>query len=463
MRSWFNLAHRQCCAIELGKKEEDISCRNCNGRIPKASNQGIALLVALFTLLVVTLFGLAMTSLGIIEVAVSTNERKATKVVYIAESGAVHAQGIIFSQNPDFTMVLQAGDGTACTGDELATNVADPIASKAMGGHTFGPEARYEVHVCDDPDETDGDPNVDTNSRIVVRSDGFGSDDSTATVEIVIGSIPLPGIAINGSLRISGAPTVNGPGGAIHSNMDIDVSGSPSAEQFVSAGGGITVSGSVSTGTPPAYGESPPDVRPASPTIEIPTINPADFQLMADYVLTIAGGICYTNGVAGEPTGWSCDTGNLEWAAGTNIPPGTYYTPDNVVISGNPGEGIGGISLTILAGGFVDISGYPLMDPDLITAGVGYAVVAGTDLKIGGGPGNPYTGAFVAGHQIDFTGFPVINGQVLAQDEDDFGTPQNLVEREVDGYTNISGSPMINTSGTGLTQKYLAGWREVRQ
>ena len=430
----------------------------------KTSERGIALLLALFALLLVTLLGLAMTMQSIIEMSISANERQATETLYVAEAGAVHAQGIIFSQTPDFTAMLQEGDGTGCTGDELATGVTDPITAFGAGGHAFGADARYEVSVCDDPDETDSDPDVDTNLRVLVRSDGFGPDGSTATVEMVIGIIPFPGIAAGGSLRIDGNPVINGPGGGIHMNADLEVTGDPQMEQFANASGSITTpGGSISTGTPPGYADSPADTNDSIPTLDIPDINPVDFIGMADYVITFSGGSCFTNGIPGLPTDWSCDPGGNRIVAGNNIPAGTYHTTGNVNISGNPGVGVGGISLTILAGGYVEISGSPEMSPDLTSGGVNYGVVAGTDLKINGNPSNPYSGVFYARHQLDFSGNPEITGMVLALDEADFGTPVNLVERD-GGFMVISGNPTITTTLTGVfTTRVVSGWREVRE
>ncbi len=328
----------------------------------KTSERGIALLL-------VTLLGLAMTTQAIIEMSISANERQASETLYVAEAGTVHAQGIIFSEDPDFTALLQTGDGTACNGDELSTGFTDPITAIGAGGHAFGTDARYEVRVCDDPDETDSDPDVDTNLRVLVRSDGFGPDGSTATVETVLEIIPFPGIVAGGPLRISGSPVLNGPGGGLHTNGDLDVSGNPQMEHFANASGSISVSGSISTGTPPIYADSPAESNDGEPTLDIPDINPGDFIGMADYVITFSGGSCFTNGIPGLPIGWTCNAVNNKIAAGVNIPAGTYHTTGNVTISGNPGQGVGGISLTILAEGYVEISGSPEMNPDLTSGG----------------------------------------------------------------------------------------------
>ena len=441
-----------------------MSYDNRKARKAKTSEEGIALLTTLFALGIITLLGLALTATGMIEVKISGNERQSTNVLYVADAGLVHAQGIIFSENPDFTTLLQTGDGTACNGDELSTGFTDPITAIGAGGHAFGADDRYEVRVCDDPDETDADPDVDTNARILVRSIGFGRDGATATVEMVIGVIPFPGIVTGGPLRIDGSPVINGPGGGIHTNSDLDVNGNPQMEQFANASGSISVGGSISTGPPPVYGDSPADTSDSEPPLDLPDINPADFIGMADFVITFSGGSCFTNGIPGLPFDWSCDPGGNRIVAGNDIPPGTYHTTGNVNISGNPGEGVGGISLTILADGYVEISGNPEMNPALTTGGISYGVVAGTDLKVNGSPSNPYTGVYYCRHQLDFSGNPEITGMVIALDDDDFGTPTNIVVREGDGFMKISGNPTITTVATGVfTTKVVAGWREVRQ
>ena len=185
---------------------------------------------------------------------------------------------------------------------------------------------------------------------------------------------------------------------------------------------------------------------------------------MADFVITFSGGNCFTNGVLGLPTDWSCDAPGNRIVAGNNIPPGTYYTTGNINISGNPGTPGSPISLSLVAGGYVDISGTLTMNPSLSAGGVSYAVVAGTDLGISGNPANPLTGVFYARHQFKFNGNPVINGQVIGADEDDFGTPINLVERLAGGFMEISGNVTINAMASGsLSMQQIAGWREVRQ
>ena len=97
-------------------------------------------------------------------------------------------------------------------------------------------------------------------------------------------------------------------------------------------------------------------------------------------------------------------------------------------------------------------------------------MVAGADLKISGNPSNSYEGVHYAGHQIDFAGNPVINGQVIAADLDDlpyppppFGGGNNLIVRDQDGFMSISGNPTITfDGGGGLDFVGAISWRECR-
>ena len=113
-----------------------MSYDNRKARKARTSEEGIALLTTLFAMLIVTLLGLALTSSGMIEVIISGNARQSTNVLYVADAGLVHAQGIIFSETPDFTALLQTGDGTACNGDELS------MGFTVRAGEKLGQERR---------------------------------------------------------------------------------------------------------------------------------------------------------------------------------------------------------------------------------------------------------------------------------------------------------------------------------
>lgn len=471
-----------------------------NGKRSRATlrQRGVALVAVLLSLLLITLLGLALTAMAMLSVTISTNDREASEAFYIADAGVAHARRLILLQppaGPDFDSFLRAGNGVACDGDELSVAPAPPllpgdsIRSVTAGGHPFGPIGRYEVTVCDDhaaetsaapnpPNLPDNDPNNDANGTILVRSVGSGRNDATATIEIVVSVIPLPGLLVNGNLRINGNPALTGAGGAAHANGILEVSGVPCAEDYFSATGTVSGSGgartNAETGTscgnnPPRGSDPVPDLRPGAPRIPIPPINPADFRGQADFILGADGVIRDQAGtdVTRANPDWSWDPGNRRWVAGNNIGAGTYYAEGNIEISGNPGAGgppgRPPLALSLIAEGWINISGNPSVQPDLIVGARAISMVAGTDLRISGNPATNYQGLHFAKHQIDFSGNPTINGQVIAENEGDFGTPQNLVVLQQGGFMGVSGNPTLNYTGTGgFSGIGVTGWRECR-
>ena len=466
----------------------------------KAAEQGIALLTVIFALLLITVLGLALTAIGIRAVAITTNERQSTEVLYIADSGITHAKGVILPLSQagvEFDTFLTAGDGNSCTGDELsnlnALGVAPLPAPLVAGdaiptaGVIFPPGGRYMISVCDDDESTDNPPdldlNDDTNGRIRVISTGLGRNNSTATIEIIIAAIPLPAILVNGNLRISGNPEITGAAGAIHSNGTLDLDGTPCVDQFISSSGPI-IDGNQGDTCPKNSGV-PAELHPGSDPIAVPTLNPADFIPDADYIMTTdpATDTCAVFDSAGNPLNnpvdkkwvlgggaeWNCDPAARIWTfSGGNDPlPGTHYSDGNFVISGSPGTPATPVSLTLIAEGWVDISGNPEMIPALTQGATDYSVIAGTDLKIGGNPANAYTGVFYARDQIDFSGNPTLDAQVIAADQSDLPFPNpagiNLVQLGAGGFMVISGNPTINfDGGAGLVSTSDVGWRECR-
>ena len=467
----------------------------------EGAEKGIALLVALFALLLITLLGLALTAMGITAVTITTNERQSAEALYIADSGISHAKRLMLTQPPNnLDVFLQGGDGTACNGDELSDPPpapfvpADAITAAAAGGHPFPPGGSYQVRVCDDhlvestappdpPDLPDADPNHDANMRIQVVSTAFGRNGAAATLEIIIAAVPLPALVVDGNLRLNGNPSIIGAGGAAHANGLFDLPGVPCAEEFFSATETFLDTAETGTGcagNPPSGTDSPPDIRPGEDEIILPEIDPASLEPQADYILGDDGRIRDQAGnVIGDANpgtwnGWDWDPGGSRWVAGGGIPGGTYYAEgSNINISGNPGSGPPGtppLNLTLIAEGWIEISGNPNIIPDLTMDNVTYSMVAGTDLKISGNPGTIFQGLHYAGHQIDFSGNPTLNGQVFGKNLDDTEYPpppfpggQNLIERQAGGFVEISGNPTINYDGSGgLVAVRAVAWRECR-
>lgn len=444
------------------------------------SQRGVVLPISLLALMMITLLGLALTTTSMISTRASTNDRQASDAFYLAESGIAHAKGLILNQGLDFDTYLQAGDTNGCTGDELSAtpvfpfSAEDKITSIAAGGEAFG-SGRYEVMVCDDDDD-DNDPNDDNNDKILVVSTGYGADGASATLETVITNSPFPAIVSDGNLKIMGNPDILGTHGGIQANGNLEIGGNACAEQYFSSGGSITISGAPKTGELCAGSgsyDSPRDARPTEEPAEIPTLNPIDFKSEADYILGIDGSVKDDLGNTLKAPGsgkwgkWDWNGGDKEWKlTGDPVLSGTYYSEGSIAISGSPGSPGSPVSLTLIAEGWIDISGSPEMTPALTTGGVTYAAIAGSDLKISGNPSNGYQGVWYVKDQLAFSGNPTINGQIVCLNEEDVKFPdsngRNLVELQ-NGVMVISGNFTITFDG-GDALSYLdqSAWRECR-
>jgi len=455
--------------------------------------RGIALIAVLGAILMLTALGLAVTTLGILGNTLSTNQKEMKEALFIADSGISHAKSILLTGGGvDFDSYLQAGNGLACDGDELSApppsplTAGDAITSAASGGHPIG-SGHYEVQICDDhaiesttnqpPDLPDTDPNHDANGTIRVISTGFGQNGAAATIEILMSSTALPGIVVDGDLRLNGDAIVLGEGGVVHANGNLELDGVPCTEQHVSAVGAITGGGMTGGGcaTPPFMGwDSPPDERSGEDYIHIPQLEPGNYRVYADYILKVDGSVETQGGVVLKAPGsgnwgkWDWDPGNQIWKATSDpILAGTYYSEGNIAISGDLGTPASPLPLTLIAEGWIEISASPEMIPSLTLAGAGYATISGTDLKINGNPVNGFKGAFYARDQFDISGNPDLAGQVIASNQADLPFPNpagiNLVELKAGGIMEISGNPtIVNSEIDAVLTSAQSGWRECR-
>jgi hypothetical protein len=452
------------------------------------NDAGMSLIVTIFGIVLLTVLGFGLTGLGMRATTSTIDERNTAEALAIADAGIAHAKKLIlWTEWASLNQFLQNVGGTACDGDELA---AAPIAPLPPGypttaadfipaaGRPFG-RGQYQVFVCDDHptdvDLTTGildvNPNADVNKRILIRAVGTGPGGSTATVEQIIGAQDLPAVVVNGPLVVSGSPIVTGAGGAIHSNGTLAISGGPCVSQYFSSSTTVPVSGS-SAGTGATCSNVDMDIRPDSAPLTVPILDYNMFKAQADYWLESGGQV--TNPATGLPIpgglpGWNYSANR--WRMMTNIPPGTYWVDTSVVVVGSPGSPASPLPLTILARYAIDIGGNPTTVPDLIVTGpgmttpTGISMLAGTDLEINGALSQTFTGLYYAQHQLDITGTPVFNGQVLAANVADTNYPpgsNNLVPLDNQGRMEIAGNPTINFNGSGIVGTRALSWRECR-
>jgi hypothetical protein len=445
---------------------------------------------AIFALLLITLIGLSLSTLSQTSVAISSNEREGTEAFYIAESGITHAIGLLAAAGRNnLDGILSAGDGTVNTGDELSTQATNAIPA---AGVTFGAggAGRYVVRVGNDTGEASASSADDTNGRVVVTATGFGRNGAVATISVVVeisggAAAELPALFVDGNLKINGNPRIQGTGGSVHSNGTLDFDGNPCAALYFSSASNIVDPGNGGSGGGCSY--SAGNVRASQPALTPLTYTITDLRPQADYILGVDGKV-YLPGAAtpiadasgsgkwepGDGTIWDWDAGGQRWIlASTTLGNGTYYSEGNLVISSNPGESGTVPQVTLIAQGYIDISGNPYFTPKLTHEGVPLSMIAGTDLKISGNPAvgrSNFQGRHYAGHQVSFSGNPAIQGQVLAANLADTTSPggANFVQLS-SGYMEISGDPVITydvsgggggagVGGSGIT----ISWREVR-
>lgn len=455
------------------------------------NERGVALVVVLIMLSVMTVVGLGITSMGMTATTVTVNARETAGALAIADAGMAHAKRLLLWQEwTTLNPFLQNVNGVACDGDELSAPPALPLpvgypAAAAdfipAAGLAFG-GGSYQVFVCDDTvtdvDPTTGnlnmDANVDVNRRILVRSIGTGANGATATVEQVFASADVPAVIVNGNILATGNPRFMGAAGAIHANGTLEIAGNPCAQQYYSSVGSVTQSGGSAgggAGCSPAQLDSRPDSQPQN----VPTINADMYKAQADYWLEDNGNVYngQTGALIGGLVGWTFNNAKKEWTSNSNILQGTYWVNGNVTMGGSPSLGVLPLPLTILAKGYVDIGGSPFTTPDLMATGlgtnpVGISVVAGTDLRMAGSSTQVFSGFYHAGHQMNISGSPTINGQMVALNTADTvypaGAPAttNIVQLNANGQMVFTGSPTINFAGNGIQALAAQQWRECR-
>jgi hypothetical protein len=440
----------------------------------KGNQRGAALVISIFGILLVTIIGFAFISTSLISRDVSQNSREQTEVYYISEAGLTHATKVItIAGQSQFNNILQAGDGISNTGDELSV-----LASIPSTGLGFG-RGSYIIYVSDDASDTDGNPNADSNGRIVIKSVGNVQNGATVTTEAIIEISASPAILVNGRLRINGDPHILGTFGIVHANNTLDFDGNPCASRYFSSSSNIVDPSSSRSGVGCAgagvnYPNQP--ILP-TPTWDIRT----DFLANSDYVLgaigTQAGKVYTGSGVLihdATLTGnkwtigsseWSWDSGSHRWTHGGNtLPNGTFYSEGNMEISDNFGTSTLPVTATFIAEGYISVSGNPYLRPDYQS----FSLMAGTDLRISGNPAagaQNFNGIHYAGHQIAFSGNPAINGIIIAANLADTNSPFcgcNPVPLSSD-YMEISGNPTITYNGGLLNNGIrIISWREVR-
>jgi len=295
----------------------------------------------------------------------------------------------------------------------------------------------------------------DTDSILKVTAEGWGkgNDPQQRSQQIILEAIvtyrtdpyrPTSAVVVGGSLQISGNAAINGTNGSVQANGPVTLTGS------ATVAGDVTSTGSISAPGGSIGGSS----NPNSEETEIPSISPTAYSYLATHIFKTDGNVYNNLGVQiAVPTGWSYSVGTPVSSAALGVwtktdndtaTTGVFFFENSAVnISGSPGSAASPWEVTMIATGYIDVSGTPSLKPN--PSGGGIALLSGEDLKMRGGAGNLYdVGLYAAHEQISLKGTPTIKGTVLAEDyEDNCSLVSSTSEVDVD----ISGNTEITYNG----------------
>jgi hypothetical protein len=408
-----------------------------SARPAPGGRSGFALPAAIFAIVIVGILTSGVFVLTDLDTRGTRNREDAATALRIAQSGATHGVSLLRHQLRDttFNRLLRGFDnnGAATADNGLFINypgLGDSLSIPATGRATTG--GRYYVRILNDP--VDGEDNLtDSNARIVLRCIGETPSGSRAVVDLVVRYVPpLPAVAFDGNVEISGNPTIAGACGDIHVNGHIKIGGT------VRVNSRLTVNGSHEVPWGKLKNASGSNIVPGtSGPVPIPTMLVSDYCSTADYVMRHNGTVFVratgatlaynSSGNYSGITGWKTGNPNSSetiWeSTSDNITPGAYCFEEHltngrgasVSLSHNPGTSGSPLSLSILASGSVQLSGNPYMRP---AHSSGVAVLAEGDLKLNGNATSGATnfdGIYYGGNQCEISGVPTISGQFLCK------------------------------------------------
>jgi hypothetical protein len=431
----------------------------------RRKRSGIAIPAALAAITAVSVLMSGIWVIVDLNAKTSTNRRSALSALLIAEAGVSHSLALLRGElkNTHLTKLLRGSDDQLNNADDglligysLSTDKEIPPT-----GVTFG-NATYYVTLEDDPADTDGNPKEDSNNRILMRCRGTLPDGASATIEAVVGMIPLPAIATEGILKIGGNPRILGPCGGIHANEIIQVSGNPTVQGQVTASDTVMatdcrITKPDGTCNVPLHNQPPVDI----PTLTMeqvcsaPSVTLNANGTLIDHVPE-PDKVWPNDGVA--RFGWKW--GGNKWTSVNPVRDGMICAKADIEISSNWGIHGAPARLSIYTTHSVSISGNPTLMPFDPNGGL---IIAEGDVEISGNPSagdhNNYTGMIYAGAQCKINGNPRLFGQLLCKD-----LPQPVGAKDYvdisDLNADVSGNPEIifDCTGSMLSKRKILSW-----
>jgi hypothetical protein len=474
---------------------------------PGRSEKGVALIIVLLLLAVMAGLTTGLTLNGQTEIAMAHNETYYAGARAAAEAGMNRAVQQIINDTELDLMVTKAvpdiGNGPIALNDEYSYSfqLLDDDDPALYNGVALTPAQLTAMGAgSDPPTPEDGDPDTDTNSRMILRCTATGPRGTTVTVARVLSRFTTldaptvttinPAILVNGNLSLDGnSLVVNGLQGNVHANGNI--TGGPAT----GITGNVTATGSIDESIDPGGMKAS-----GTSTIPVPSIKASDYIELANYKLTSVGGVgviqvkiagvwspCVSGSKTADlacPTGWSYGSG--VWSASGSMPvsplPGnkaTYYVEGSAEIHGT-GKSTGFTAISVITEGSLKITGNGKFKSGNDSK---IQFVANGDLELGGtaDADDPIDmdGQIMVGEQIKIYGNSEFQGRVMAENRD--STANSCAVANVPGCrkgnstlaeNNLSGNMTVTYNGQlgGITvpdppgpptyTNIISGWME---
>jgi cytoskeletal protein CcmA (bactofilin family) len=434
----------------------------------RRSDRGVALIIVLLMMAVLSglVTGFAMN--GQTEVAMAENEVYFAGARAAAEAGLNRATERIIN---DTTSNLLAGADQAFSATEadavnadnggigfLLNDVDGPYPLDAAGRYS------YNIDILDDDDPQlypaaltaaqlaamgeNGNRFVNTNQRLILRATGFGPKNTTIRImrelqsvdnlaQTNTTSLANPAILVNGDLTINGNPSVRGLEGNVHANQNLTISGNASnIEGDATATGTFTANHNWKSGGTFGGGYD---------AINVPDIQAANYLSLADFTLHSDGSKTDRNG---NPCGSPCASWSLingQWSLSGNLPSsptGTFYVKGSASISGNLGSIKSPLALSIIAEGSITIAGNAKLRPENADK---IQLVADGDVVITGNAdldddATQTEGQILVREQLNISGNMEFQGRIMVQN-----SPTVFSQATSN---SISGNPRFTYNGT---------------
>ena len=353
----------------------EIKARDLNGE----SGAALVLALLMMALLLALTMGMSMTAVS--ELGVTNTYSNQTQAFQAAEAGLYHAANLtknytgtttattgfsdllaervtngtfstnyLAGNNPFTDPAKFTGGSVMITDDDASGHALRSAIVDLAGNQLAVPGLHYRVHMVDDEKSTsgvspripnftpsiaweDGDPNKDTNNRVVVYSTGtYGG--ASVTLEGWIGFVPYPAFVAQRDVTIDGNAQIQGAYGGVHSNENLTVAGSADIAQTATAVGTGTFTTSGTIGGFHAGGQDPLYI-PKFVTEPTATSSPhiQDYIVRTADVILIDPG--FANGAARDLSGTDPATLRLKKLADSLAVPAAQYSDFSTAIDSN--------------------------------------------------------------------------------------------------------------------------------